>query len=192
MPSQPTALQQEMLQAGLDLLDQGMTVFDTDLRLVAWNRTFIELFNFPPHLAAVGTPLEAEIKRIVNDAHKEATRILTDHRDQLETVAQALIHYETLTGEEIAAIMRGARVRKKVRSRILVRDSPFCLSGKGSGHGSRRPWAAGRSRYRRPRAAFDYAARFSSSRFRISRATSAFSRRNSRALSLPWPIFSPL
>ncbi len=58
MPSQPTAMQQEMLQAGLDLLDQGMTVFDTDLRLVAWNRTFLELFDFPPQLAAVGTPLE--------------------------------------------------------------------------------------------------------------------------------------
>ena len=28
--------------------------------------------------------------------------------------------------------------------------------------------------------------------FSISRASSAFSRRNSRALSLPWPIFSPL
>ncbi len=29
-------------------------------------------------------------------------------------------------------------------------------------------------------------------RFSISRAISGFSRRNSRALSLPWPIFSPL
>ncbi len=27
----------EMLQAGLDLLDQGITVFDANLQLVAWN-----------------------------------------------------------------------------------------------------------------------------------------------------------
>ncbi|MCK6413682.1 MAG: PAS-domain containing protein [Azonexus sp.] len=45
-----------MLQAGLDLLDQGITVFDADLRLVAWNRTFLELLDFPESLAAVGTP----------------------------------------------------------------------------------------------------------------------------------------
>jgi len=85
MPSQPTALQQEMLQAGLDLLDQGMTVFDTDLRLVAWNRTFIELFNFPPHLAAVGTPLEAFVRHNVEhgeygpgDTEAKIAEILAD------------------------------------------------------------------------------------------------------------------
>ena len=37
----------EMLQAGLDLLDQGITVFDAELRLVAWNRTFLTLLEFP-------------------------------------------------------------------------------------------------------------------------------------------------
>jgi len=45
-----------MLQAGLDLLDQGISVFDGQLRLVAWNRPFLELLDFPAHLAQVGTP----------------------------------------------------------------------------------------------------------------------------------------
>ncbi|MBX9727049.1 MAG: hypothetical protein K2X09_07275, partial [Rickettsiales bacterium] len=45
--------------------------------------------------------VDAEIKRIVNDAHTAATKILTEHRDQLEAVALALIEYETLTGDEI-------------------------------------------------------------------------------------------
>src|SRR5574343_86313 len=45
-----------MLQAGLDLLDQGITVFDADLRLVGWSRAFLELLDFPESLAAVGTP----------------------------------------------------------------------------------------------------------------------------------------
>jgi PAS domain S-box-containing protein len=47
---------QDMLQAGLDLLDQGISVFDGQLRLVAWNRPFLELLDFPGHLARVGTP----------------------------------------------------------------------------------------------------------------------------------------
>ena len=51
-----------MLQAGLDLLDQGITVFDADLRLVAWNQPFLRLLDFPQTLARVGTPFEAFIR----------------------------------------------------------------------------------------------------------------------------------
>ncbi|KAB2921857.1 MAG: PAS domain-containing protein [Dechloromonas sp.] len=51
-----------MLQAGLDLLDQGITVFDADLRLIAWNRTFLELLDFPEALASVGAPFESFIR----------------------------------------------------------------------------------------------------------------------------------
>jgi cell division protease FtsH len=56
--------------------------------------------------------VDAEIKRIVNDAHKEATRILTTYRDHLEVVAQALIEYETLTGEEIKTLMDGGKINR--------------------------------------------------------------------------------
>ena len=49
--SSPSSPRHEMLQAGLDLLDQGITVFDADLRLVAWNRPFLRLLEFPDELA---------------------------------------------------------------------------------------------------------------------------------------------
>ena len=51
-----------MLQSGLDLLDQGITVFDADLRLVAWNKPFLCLLEFPPELAYVGAPFESFIR----------------------------------------------------------------------------------------------------------------------------------
>lgn len=51
-----------MLQAGLDLLDQGMTVFDADLRLVAWNVPFLRLLGFPAELAFVGATFESFIR----------------------------------------------------------------------------------------------------------------------------------
>ncbi len=56
------AQRHEMLQAGLDLLNQGITVFDTNLRLVAWNRPFLELLDFPEELAYVGAPFEGFIR----------------------------------------------------------------------------------------------------------------------------------
>ncbi len=51
-----------MLQAGLDLLDQGITVFDADLRLVAWNRPFLELLDFPAEMAYVGATFASFIR----------------------------------------------------------------------------------------------------------------------------------
>lgn len=66
------------------------------------------LIRSPEAIAKV----DAEIKRIVNDAHAEATRILTKHRDHLEAVAQALMEYETLTGDEIKALMAGEKINR--------------------------------------------------------------------------------
>jgi PAS domain S-box-containing protein len=60
--SSTTTPRHEMLQAGLDLLDQGITVFDADLRLVAWNRNFLKLLDFPETLAFIGAPFEAFIR----------------------------------------------------------------------------------------------------------------------------------
>ncbi len=53
---------QQTLQAGLDLLDQGLTVFDSSLHLVAWNRAFLELLSFPPEMTRIGAPFENFIR----------------------------------------------------------------------------------------------------------------------------------
>lgn len=52
----------EMMSASLDLLDQGLTVFDEHLRLVTCNRSFLELLDFPAALGEPGTPFEAFIR----------------------------------------------------------------------------------------------------------------------------------
>jgi signal transduction histidine kinase len=46
-----------LLQAGLDLIDQGFAVLDADLNLVAANRGLFKLFGYPPEMSRVGTPL---------------------------------------------------------------------------------------------------------------------------------------
>lgn len=49
----------ELLQAGLDLLDQGLTVIDGNLRFVAWNKAFLRLLDFPEEMAFVGATFES-------------------------------------------------------------------------------------------------------------------------------------
>lgn len=51
-----------MLQAGLDLLDQGLAVFDLDHCLVAWNTAFLRLLDLPDEIAYLGAPLESVIR----------------------------------------------------------------------------------------------------------------------------------
>lgn len=48
-----------MLLVALDLIDQGFTLFDRNLKLVAGNKTFATLLDFPEELMKVGTPFEA-------------------------------------------------------------------------------------------------------------------------------------
>ncbi|ARU05945.1 hypothetical protein CCO03_15835 [Comamonas serinivorans] len=49
-------------QAGLDLIDQGMSIFDADLRLVGWNRAYTTLLGFPHEMAYFGAPFESFIR----------------------------------------------------------------------------------------------------------------------------------
>jgi cell division protease FtsH len=40
--------------------------------------------------------VDEEVRRLVEGSHEEVTRLLSDHRDQLESLAQALLKGETL------------------------------------------------------------------------------------------------
>ena len=48
----------ELLQATLENVSQGISVVDADLRLVAWNHRYAELFRYPPELLYIGKPIE--------------------------------------------------------------------------------------------------------------------------------------
>lgn len=52
----------ESLQVGLDLIDQGFTLIDENLCLVAWNKTFLRLFDFPQTLIYVGSQFEGLLR----------------------------------------------------------------------------------------------------------------------------------
>jgi cell division protease FtsH len=49
--------------------------------------------------------IDAEVKRIMTDAHTEARRILTDLRERLEAVTQRLLDIEVMEGDELRRIL---------------------------------------------------------------------------------------
>ena len=59
---------------------------------------------------ATAEVVDAEIRLLIDQSYVRARRILDDHRDQLETVAKALLEYETLSGDELKALLRGEEI----------------------------------------------------------------------------------
>jgi len=55
--AQDLRFNQRVLEAALQNMSQGISVVDAQLRLVAWNRRYAQLFGFPDTLLRVGTPI---------------------------------------------------------------------------------------------------------------------------------------
>jgi cell division protease FtsH len=51
--------------------------------------------------------IETEVKRFIQEGYEQAVEILTKHKDEWERLAQGLLEYETLTGDEIKRVMNG-------------------------------------------------------------------------------------
>ena len=54
--------------------------------------------------------VDAEIKRLVCEAHEGALNILKEKKEDWERLSEALIEYETLTGEEIRQVINGEKI----------------------------------------------------------------------------------
>ena len=54
--------------------------------------------------------IDAEIRALVEGAHKRATQILTDKEDQLHLLAQSMLEFETLTGDEIDQLLKDGKL----------------------------------------------------------------------------------
>jgi cell division protease FtsH len=65
--------------------------------------------------------IDSEIRRLVEEGYKQATRILTEKRADLEMLAKGLLEYETLTGEEIQDLLKG---KKPNRESVLEPATP--------------------------------------------------------------------
>jgi cell division protease FtsH len=58
-------------------------------------------FQHQPYSEATAELIDAEVRRIVEECHRDAGRLLGEHRDKLERLAQALLKAESLNAKEI-------------------------------------------------------------------------------------------
>src|SRR5690606_16270384 len=56
--------------------------------------------------------IDQEIKILVEEGLTLAKKLLTEHKDKLHILAEALLEYETLSGEEIKTLLSGMRITR--------------------------------------------------------------------------------
>ncbi len=69
--------------------------------------------------------IDSEIRRIVDEGYKKAMSILVERKVQLERLAEGLLEFETLTGEEIGRIVDGGDKPQKTRDQPVSNAIPF-------------------------------------------------------------------
>ncbi len=80
--------------------------------------------------------IDSEIRGLVDDAHRKATDILKTENDKLHLLANALLEYETLTGDDIKELMETGKLDRPDEPRGPTKAQPV--------HGSAIPKAGKR------------------------------------------------
>ena len=61
---------------------------------------------------ATALVIDEEVRAFIDAAEEKARQVLTEHRDELELIAQGLLEYETLSGKEVRALLRGEKINR--------------------------------------------------------------------------------
>ena len=91
--------------------------------------------------------IDAEIKSLVEGGLKRATDVLTEQEDKLHLLAQALLEYETLTGDEITQLLEDGKLDRPDEPKgpsvtKPVQGSAIPKAGKRFGSGGEAPQGA--------------------------------------------------
>ena len=56
--------------------------------------------------------IDEEVRALIDKATADCWKILNDHEDELHIIAQGLLEYETLSGDDIEALLKGESIQK--------------------------------------------------------------------------------
>ena len=106
----------------------GFLAYSADEQEVFLGRSVSQQKNMADSTASI---IDSEVRRIVDEAYDVATKILKKHNDELERLAQGLLEYETLDGEEIKIIVEGGTLVRKDADDTPAKPGPVRKSRTG-------------------------------------------------------------
>ena len=99
----------------------GPVVYGSDPHETFLGRDFSSGRGYSEQVAA---EIDGEIRDMLDEAYETARRILSEHMQQLHTVAGALIEREKLTGAEFQTLMQGGTLSPADAPRAKVKPVP--------------------------------------------------------------------
>ena len=106
----------------------GFLAYSADEQEVFLGRSVSQQKNMADATASI---IDAEVRRIVDEAYDAATKILKKYNVELERLAQGLLEYETLDGDEIKIIVEGGTLVRKDADDTPVKPGPVRKSRTG-------------------------------------------------------------
>ena len=72
-----------------------------------------EINRSQDYSADTAIQIDAEVRAIVMEQYEQAKGLLTEHRDVLDRISQALLEYETLDGDDIQVLVSGGEIKRQ-------------------------------------------------------------------------------
>jgi cell division protease FtsH len=79
---------------------------------------------------ATAQKIDSEVRRLVDEGYQTARKILTKNKAQFESIAKALLEYETLSGDEIKQLIAGVAIVREDPDAPPTRGSAVPTAGK--------------------------------------------------------------
>jgi cell division protease FtsH len=93
-----------------------------------------ELLRSKNYSEATAEAIDRELRQLLDRCHDEAKRILSGHRAEAEELTLALLKHETVSGDEVRAILAGAKAedirRPSPPPRAPAPESPIAIPAK--------------------------------------------------------------
>lgn len=88
--------------------------------------------------------IDEEVKRFVEDAYKVAEKIIIKHRKKLDKIGNALLEYETLTGQEINDLIKNKKIDRPAPDEPEIPSSKNQVKGSVPSAGRKKKAAKGK------------------------------------------------
>ncbi len=105
----------------------GMVAYEDNQEEVFLGHSVSRQHNISEQTAQM---ISDEVRKLIDTAYEDARGILTAHRGELETIAQGLLTYESLSGEEIKNLLAGQQpVRDTIEEPAPASLAPSAAKG---------------------------------------------------------------
>lgn len=100
-----------MMVTELGMSDLGPIKYDNDNGNVFLGRDYTQRSN--SHSGQIAYEIDVQVRKIIDECYEVAKKQILDNKDKLVTIAEALLQYETLAGEQIESLFNTGKMLER-------------------------------------------------------------------------------